>query len=222
MASPPIREILEIVRTAPDAFRGWLRLRALCAEKKPSQLWDRLEAIDPLGDVESARTWLRGQLGAAGELFPIRGIYLGLDLPSMDEGSGFNVEVGATGACDPNSVDIDWLERLEWYGEKHLIGGLLTMRRVYGQKRWSRLHDFADSTLVLGYSGLVLAEALEGVGQEEAFLAVWGYHDGDLFPLGRGDGRGFTRLAALWEPDDEEADDRPNDWAGLRIWQPPE
>ncbi len=96
------------------------------------------------------------------------------------------------------------------------------MKAVYSQKRWKRLHDLAEYTLFLGYSGLILAEALEDVGRDGPFLAAWGFHDGDLFTLGRGDGQGFERLAALWEPADREGDDRRGEWSGLRIWQPPD
>jgi hypothetical protein len=221
MASPPVHEILEIVRTAPDAVQGWHRLRALCAEKSPSQLWSKFDAIDPLGDVASARAWLRGQLAAAGEDLSVRGISLGLDTLNMDDGEGTNVSIGIADACDPHSDDVDWLGSLGWTGENHLIGGLFKMRMVYVQKRWSKLHDFADYTLFLGYGGLVLAEALEGAGLVEPFLAAWGFHDGDLFLLGRGDGHGFTRLASA-EPSDFEEDDRRGEWSGLRIWQPPD
>lgn len=101
MASPPIDEILETVRTAPDAIQGWDRLRALCSEKYPSQLWSKFDAIDPAGDVESAREWLSGQLSVASEHLAIRGIYLGLDTLNMDDGQGTNIEIGVADVCDP-------------------------------------------------------------------------------------------------------------------------
>ena len=225
MASPPVDEILEIVRTASNAVEGCDRLLALCAEKSPSRLWSKFDAIDPIGDVESARVWLRDQWKAVGKFLPIRGVYLGLDPLNMDEGQGTNIELGVSDVCDPESHDPDWLGRCEWYGENHLIAGLFTMKKIYGQKRWESLNDFAEYSLFLGYGGLVLADAfstpdLTGLGKP--FLAAWGFHDGDIFTLGRGDGQNFTRLASLWEPDDPVEDERPQQWAGLRIWQPPD
>lgn len=192
----PIREVLALVRSAPSAAAGWPRLRAVCARRWPSPLWARLGAgVDPTGDVRAAAAWLDSQLAAGDAPSPVRGVYLGLDTLNMSGRGGTNVEIGATGAADPSRADIEWTYELEWYGRSHLIAGLKAMHREYSRSRWEELFSAADYVLFLGYSGLVLAEAAGAVRWEASALVVWGFHDGDLFRLGRAGGTGFKRLA---------------------------
>src|SRR5690349_15660489 len=127
MAGYPIDAILRVVRTAPDAAAGWSRLRALCRRHWPSPLWSRLRGIDPTNDAAAAATWLRAQLAAAGRRQDVRGVYLGLDTLNMEGPEGANVEIGVTGASRPDSLDIEWVYELPWYGASHLIAGLRAM-----------------------------------------------------------------------------------------------
>jgi hypothetical protein len=71
------------------------------------------------------------------------------------------------------------------------------MHVEYARPGWQRLFDAADYVLFLGYSGVVLAEAAAHVRWPRRTLVVWGFHDGDLFVLGRGERGGFERLAIL-------------------------
>jgi hypothetical protein len=128
----------------------------------------------------------------------------------MCDDRGSNVEIAATSRCNPETLDMDWAWGCEWYGEPHLIRSLYKMKAVYKQPTWRRLWEFADYTLFLGYSGIILAEAFERLGFRSNILIVWGLHDGDLFFLGRTDKTGFRRLAT--------ATNGPPEGPFLRIW----
>ncbi len=212
MDMPPIEEILQVVREEDDAARGLHRLTRLCRRESPGLLWDRFDAVDPKNDVEAAREWLRRARKSADFPRPAQGLYLGL--LDLDDGPGPHVEIAATSDRDPSSTDLEWAWRCEWRGDPHRIAGLGEMRRVYGQGKWKRHFEIADYALPLGYGGLVLAEALADLAAGPPFLAAWGFHDGDLFPLGRADGRGFARIATIAP----EAPDRPT----LRLWTGPD
>jgi hypothetical protein len=49
----------------------------------------------------------------------------------------------------------------------------------------SPVSAFADYVLFLGYAGLILRQALATAAPRTPFFAIWGFHDGDLFPLAR-------------------------------------
>ena len=108
MAGYPTDSILKVVRTAPDATAGWKRLRSLCRRHWPSPLWSNFRGVRPAEDAAAAATWLRAQLGAAGRQQTVRGVYLGLDTLNMEGPHGANVEIGASDASQPDSLDIDW------------------------------------------------------------------------------------------------------------------
>lgn len=219
MEVPPIEGILEIVRSASDATQGWNRLRSLLKKSKPSRLWDRFENVDPARDVESSRVWLQKLLPTVDCARPIHGIYLGLDTCSADI-RGHNVEIATTTSCNPSSLDLNWIFGCNREHECHLIFGLLEMKRVYEQKMWMKFRDFAEYSLFLGYSGLILAEALNDQLLSESFLAAWGFHDGDIFPLGRGDNNKFTRLAT-YESENRSERDQPLEGFRPRLWPGP-
>jgi hypothetical protein len=112
------------------------------------------------------------------------------------------------------------------------LGGIDPIMDVESARDWLRgqlvvagehqpILDFADYVLFLGYSGLILAEAILDAGPGNLFLATWGFHDDDLFILGRGDGRGFRRLASTGF-DNMTGDDLRDDRPGIRIWQAPD
>ena len=71
------------------------------------------------------------------------------------------------------------------------------MHEEYARPEWARLFDAADYVLVLGYSSVVLAEAAAIVRWPRRSPLIWGFHDGDLFILGRGQRAGFERMAAI-------------------------
>jgi hypothetical protein len=184
---------VELVKDAPGASTGLSRLLALCRRVHPDPLWDALPAIDAKADVRAARAWLAAQLGSPTAPVPTRGLYLGLDTLNMAGDDGYNVELAATSE-EPAEGDLEWTGRCEWYGTRHLIAGLRALNAEYQQPRWSALYEFADYVLVLGYSGLVLADALAELPVSEPLLAAWGFHDGDMFQLGKRSERMFLRL----------------------------
>lgn len=190
--------LTEIVRTSPDAASGWTRLVDFCRDEHPGPLWSELPAIDPARDVSTAWKWLKDQMHRGAAPKPARGVYLGLDTLNMEGGDAYNVEIGATKNCDPSKLETDWAYNCEWYGDRHLIAGLRDLKRVYEAPRYGEASAFADYALFLGYSGLVLANAIERLAGTSPFLAAWGFHDGDLFFLGRRDAGGFERICKVF------------------------
>ncbi len=182
---PAVDDVTGIVRSAVSAADGWRELCAVCARVQPSGLWAALPTPDIGRDVERAVTWLSGELARADAPRPPRGLCLGLDTLNMSDGTGFNLALGATCRCNPLELDPDWLTSCEWDGADHLIEGLVALQATYSCDEWKTDFAFADYHLVLGYSGLVLADALALVAVREPLLAVWGFHDGDLFFLAR-------------------------------------
>lgn len=180
-----IDKITDLVKNADDANKGWDRLLALCKRTRRSNLWDALPSPDTRKDVGDATRWLTSQIRRRSAPKPIRGLYLGLDTLNMRGGTGHNIELGATASCDPFSPDSDWTWNCEWYGTRHLIEGLFHLKNVYEQQKWRKIFGFADYALFLGYSGVILSQALAAVPVREPLIATWGFHDGDLFRLAR-------------------------------------
>jgi len=112
--------------------------------------------------VKLTATWLRAQFRDPKRPKPIRGLYLGLDTLNMEGPDGFNIEIGGTSECDPFAMKYEWAWECKWYGAHHLLRGLQTLQPCYS-KAPGEVASFADYMLVLGYSGLVLAEALAQV-----------------------------------------------------------
>ncbi len=113
------------------------------------------------------------------------GIYLGLDTLNMGEGEGTNIEFGGTAACDVSKDEVDWVYGKLKYGESHLIGGLYELQRIYSEPDWESSFSFTDYILFLGYSGIILGQAFIRLATKRRLLPAWGFHDGDLFVLGR-------------------------------------
>jgi hypothetical protein len=188
----PIRETLTVVREYTQPRRAWADIVALCRKAEPSAPWDDLAPPDVERDIVVATAWLEQQLAA---LTDARGLYLGLDTLNMQGGRGTNVEIGGSSGCDPASESIDWVYagNLD-YGTKHLIYGLYELQEVYSSNTWSAAYDVCDYIFFLGYSGIVLAESFRRLDTLRTLLPVWGFHDGDLFALGRKQGGEFVRL----------------------------
>jgi len=177
-----IDKVLEIIRTQPDQQRAWTELLSLCRSSEPSDLWQVLPTPDMERDISTATQWLSSQLAT---LPDATGIYLGLDTLNMDDGSGTNVEFGGTAACDVSQDQIDWVYGKLKYGDNHLIRGLFELQQVYSQPKWESAFSFADYILLLGYSGIILGQAFIRFSTSRSLLPAWGFHDGDLFALGR-------------------------------------
>lgn len=175
---------LSILRGDGAPAAKWQAMIEEWSRFRPSPVWsDLAPTID--ADVDAAAEWLRAHLVES----PSKGVYLGLDTLNMDGGAGSNVEIGGTMDCDPNAASIDWAWECEWSGEPHLIGGLVAMKERYED---SEVSSEADYLVFLGYSGLVLGAAAARLRPDEPVLFVWGFHDGDLFKLGRASRDGWT------------------------------
>jgi hypothetical protein len=186
--SLPVKQVLQIIRTEQDANKAWGKTLLLCQDTAPSELWDTLPKPNIETDISEATDWLTSQLRMLPE---IRGIYLGLDTLNMDGGSGTNIEIGGTTACDVYEDDFEWVYSGLQYGSNHLIYGLYDFHNVYAQPQWKKEYNFSDYILFLAYSGIILGQAFVRITTERILLPVWGFHDGDLFILGRKSLTGF-------------------------------
>ncbi len=204
----PWRELFDVIRSSRTSSEGWPRLLDLCRKHAPDPLWDQLGNIRPDDDVAAALLWLQHQF-VNSKVQPPRGIYLGLDtlnqkhdpvklakhgLRVEQTAPAKNVEIAISAVADPEKLSDEWAYAREgnWYGKDHLIASLVPMKDLYEE---TGVSSFADHVLFLGYSGLILAEALERATLSLPFLAIWGFHDGDLFYLCRRTGPTFERLA---------------------------
>jgi hypothetical protein len=196
----PTDEVLDAIRTSPTPGEAWHAALSVCRRTIPAAPWDELAPPELEADITDAQAWLARQLPHMPEA---TGIYLGLDTLNMRGGQGKNVEIGGTSACDPFDDSQDWLSHQLTRGTRHLIRGLYELHSAYTKGSWRVLDDevplgsyasFADYTVFLCYSGIVLGHALSRLQESRTFLAVWGYHDGDMFLLGRNEPKGFTFL----------------------------
>lgn len=190
--------LLALVRENPDPVSQWSRMLELFRREVPAAPWARMPVPAIGKDVDEAAAWLAKELNAQPAA---KGIYLGLDTLNMEGGRGKNVEIAATAECDPADDDESWLqEDLEYglehliYGaEQHLIQGLVEMQAEYSSPEWEPWSGFCDYAVFLGYSGIVLGAAMARSAGARDLLVAWGFHDGDLFLLGRS-------LGGKWSP----------------------
>jgi hypothetical protein len=188
----PIDAVLDVVRTHVDPSVGWARIVELCRAVAQDAPWDALPMPDVEHDIVEASAWIRRKLGT--EEGPC-GIYLGLDTLNMDGGAGANAEIGLASGAPEDFAQPDWMFDVTLsYGDSHLIRGLLELHRTYSTRRWRRVFDLCDYTLFLGYSGLVFAQAFERMRDRGRLFPTWGFHDGDLFLLGRYHDGSFVRV----------------------------
>ncbi|MCU0697466.1 MAG: hypothetical protein MUC96_13145 [Myxococcaceae bacterium] len=195
MSSMPVSEVLELIRGAPNPEAGWRGLLAICRAAEPSALWATLPAPDVAADVTSASSWLRAEL-ARPQALNCTGVYLGLDTLNMRFPWGSNVELGFSTRALAHDVELSWVFQRLTRGRNHLIRGLKRLKRVYGRREWQEHDAMADYLLFLGYSGLVLRDAVRAQAWRGNTVVAWGFHDGDLFSLARADPTGVTVLAA--------------------------
>lgn len=192
LASYPFAELFSVVRDAQNASLGWKQLFELCDRHWPSPLWGEFKDVSPEEDVRAATAWLTEQSSSAISA-QVNGFYLGLDTLNMDDGDGANIEIGGAKGANADDRAMRWLENLSWRGDAHLIEGLLSMQKVYEQPKWRSLFSVADYVLFLAYSALILSDAATKVVWPTDAVLAWGFHDGDLFILGRTGPAGFHR-----------------------------
>lgn len=182
--------LLAIVGENPDPVSQWQRMLEVFRSEVPAAPWARMAVPDIMRDVDEAAAWVAAELRSQPAA---KGIYLGLDTLNMRGGKGKNVEFGGTTECDPAEDDESWLENDLDYGDEHLVRGLVGMHAVYSTPEWEPWSDFCDYVFFLGYSGIVLGAAMARSAGARDLLAAWGFHDGDLFLLGRS-------MGGKWSP----------------------
>ena len=185
---------LTVVRDGGDPRKSFDALRDIGRRVMPSAVWDKVRAPDVDSDVWLATAWISESVGD----YAPTGVYFGLDTLNEHQGEGSNVEIGMTRAADPGVLELDWAYSLERYGERHLIDGAYKANRACrkaGLEGTGR--ELAEYLFFFGYSGVVLAAAVERIGVDSDCLYIWGFHDGDLGFLARASPSGVTRLAAV-------------------------
>jgi hypothetical protein len=189
-----VDQTLALVRGDTSASSDWKQLVDICRRVHPDCPWDDLPTPHVQSDLHDTWEWLQKEVAEQPEAI---GLYLGLDTLNMDYGKGTNIEFGASSECDSSSDSPEWVwdVTLE-HGSRHLIRGLVGFQSVYSQLDWKKAFDLCDYVFFLGYSGMILAEVLESFTIPRTLMPVWGFHDGDMFTLGRYRNGTFTRLCA--------------------------
>lgn len=165
----------------------------LQATKKncPALDWDQFSVNYMDEDINEAVEWIKKALKKRPQA---KGIYLGLDTLNMKDGRGSNVEIGMNANCDPAEISTDYAFHCDTYGDRHLIKGLYTFfANFVGPDDDSSA--LAEYVIFLGYSGVVLREALLKADIKSDFISCWGFHDGDLFLLMNSIAQKITFLA---------------------------
>ncbi len=188
----PFDKILDCVRQKIEPKQAFNKLVGVGKSRLKSPLWDAVLVPDTEADVASATTWLKESFSS----YSPTGVYLGMDTLNEKDGRGKNVEIGITDAKGPLPLDMEWIYDGFDYGKNHLIRGLYEIHKSYAAMDLEESDSLLlDYVFYLGYSGVVLAAAVERIPVRWDSLFVWGFHDGDMAFLARGSSRGVKRLA---------------------------
>ena len=167
-----------------NQMQHWLfeQILGLGRSYLPSNIWEEYSKMNVGRDIREAHSWLEENLKQHTDS---TGIYLGLDTLNMEEGAGFNLEIGLSNMCNPRELNDDWIFDCEHFGKQHLIKGVYEVSDSFlNEEKWtSTERSFAEYLIFLGYSGVVLRDALKTLSHPGNFLSVWGFHDGDMFFL---------------------------------------
>ena len=178
----PIDETRREIRVGVNPTKSFIKIVDYGRQKLQSKIWSEFENMNIERDIKAAEIWLNQTF----KKFPgFSGIYLGLDTLNMENGKGTNVEIGLSKSCNPSIFSDEWAYECENYGESHLIKGLYEVSDCFNnENQWTTdEQNFTEYLIFLGYSGLVLKEALTNLKIENDFLSLWGFHDGDMFFL---------------------------------------
>jgi hypothetical protein len=178
----PTEEILNVLKTDVNPHVAFKKIIGLGQVTIASKIWDTFNSMPIDSDIEAASKWLNQTLSQ----YPkTKGIYLGLDTLNMDNGEGTNIEIGLSHTCKPKNFTADWIYECENYGDSHLIKGLYDVIDSFeNDALWTDdERSYAEYIIFIGYSGVVLREALLNLERIKNFLSIWGFHDGDMFFL---------------------------------------
>jgi len=177
-----IDEVINQINDNRDPKNAFRNIIAIGKKSLLSKIWESFEVMNLEMDITDAQIWLQENLIH----FPkTTGIYLGLDTLNMDSGKDSNIEIGLSYTCNPYDFSDDWTYDCDHYGSNHLINGLNLVSDSFSNRtKWSsEERSFSEYIIFLGYSGVVLREALLNITTETDFLSIWGFHDGDMFYL---------------------------------------
>ncbi|WNJ19033.1 hypothetical protein [Pontibacter sp. G13] len=184
MVFQAIDGVLDILVNEPDATQAFEQILAHGREQLKSTIWDKYTQMNLNRDLQSATHWFQAEIAKHPTA---TGIYFGLDTLNMNDGHGRNVELGFSSDCHPEKLEDEWSYRCDQFGSPHLILGLSEVSYTFeNEDTWSyKERAFAEYFFFLGYSGIVLREAMKAADFGQDFLAMWGFHDGDMFYLAR-------------------------------------
>ncbi|HET6328893.1 MAG TPA: hypothetical protein VFG04_29690 [Planctomycetaceae bacterium] len=187
----PLDEVFACVRQTVPPATAFNSLRDIGRAHFKSELWDAVPLPDSEADIAAAADWLKKSFA---DECPT-GVYLGLDTNNQEEEWGHNVEIGLSDSADSSRLDMEWIFEGLDYGDNHLIRGLYEVYQAYAAFELDHPESlFPDYIFFLGYSGIVLAGAVERIRPKWDSLFVWGFHDGDMGYLVRTSERGVERV----------------------------
>lgn len=186
----PLEEVFKCVRQAVKPETAFNSLRTIGMAHFKSDLWKSVPMPDADADIGSAADRLKRSISTSRPT----GVYLGLDTPNQEGEWGKNVEIGLSEKADPPLLDMEWTFKGLKYGDNHLIQGLYEVHTAYEAYELDHPDSlFPDYVFFLGYSGIVLAAAVEKLRPRWDSLFVWGFHDGDMGYLARSSPKGVER-----------------------------
>lgn len=187
-----IDQTLALVRGHTDSSSYWTQLVDICRRIHPGCPWADLPMPDVQSDLHSTWQWLHQEVAEQPDGI---GLYLGLDTLNMRDGNGMNIDFGTTSQCDPASDSPDWVWNVTIsYGSHHLMRGLVGPQSTYSRPAWRDAFTLCEYVFSLGYSGMILTQVFESFTLPRTLMPVWGFHDGDMFTLGRYHNGTFTKL----------------------------
>ena len=178
--------ILALLRQDRPAMDCYKQMKSQLSKIYPHKIWSKLDGIQITDDIAKVGPSLVGQLARPAARSG-QELYFGLDTLNMEGGRGSNIEMA--------------LLDTGWGGRSKLLKGLYEMWRIYNPVDDEGLSQFIEMPLWVGYTGIVLIEALRAdlsvaAGDAGTRTVVWGHHDGDLFTLAKFDGKGMRVVAS--------------------------
>lgn len=191
----PLDEMLEIIARSEDPTDAFENILALGEEHFESEIWGEFMEMELEDDIDLATEWLQKNY----DRFPqSTGIWLGVETAHMDDIEGMNLEVGFSKTCNPADDATEWSYDCADFGEPLLLPGLYEVAYAFELQEFDQdEREYAEYLVCLGYTGLVLREALKKLKSNQDFMAIWGFVEGDAFGLLRKKGSQFEVITHL-------------------------